>query len=267
MLHRNRQVAKRDIAKLDLLERVRLEAKITDDRIASINLERYRDIDLDAYVSTFAWRRYLFGFLGDVRGKHVLDICCGYSMTPVMLAKAGANVVAVDVAPRTLECVAEVAAMHEVSDRVYVHCGPVEQLPFPDQSFDVIYGGAALHHLQLDRAGQELSRLLRRGGRGGFQDPLGHNPVLEFARDNLNYRHKHPVKGTDHPLRVREIDSFGRYFASYIWRGFDLLTMAVNIIPGSWPYLSRLERVDEVLLSRIPFIQRYARFSVTCVTN
>jgi ubiquinone/menaquinone biosynthesis C-methylase UbiE len=267
MLNRNREIPKQDIAKLDLMKRIQLEAKITDARAASIKLERYRSLNLDAYIGMFAWRRYLFGFLGDVHGKHVLDICCGYSMTPVMLAKAGAKVVAVDVAPHTLERVAQVAEMHGVSDSVQVYCGPVEELPFADKSFDLIYGGAALHHLQLDCAAIELSRLLRPGGRGGFQDPLGHNPLLEFARDNLNYRHKHPVKGTDHPLRLSDIHAFGRHFAKYSWQGFDLISMIARTVPKGSKLVPTLERADELLLNKLPFMQRYARFAVTCVVN
>ena len=267
MFNRNRYVSKHAITSLDLVKRVELEAQITDARVVSLDLDRFRTISLDHYAAMFAWRRYLFGFLGNVQNKRVLDIGCGYSMTPVMFAMAGASVVAVDVAPKTLDRVVQVAQMRGVADRIQVHCGPVEALPFPDQSFDILYGGAALHHLQLDQAGRELSRLLRPGGRGGFQDPLGHNLLLEFARDNLNYRHKHPVKGTDKPLRVADIDQFGRNFAHYFWRGFDLLAMSARAFRHMSPQQKRLEMIDQRLFAAIPFLQRYARFSVICVTN
>lgn len=268
MIQRNRLVTKEDIAKLELAERTQIEARITDARAAKIDLERYRSLSLEKYANTFAWRRTLFGHLGAVRGKRVLDICCGYSMTPVLFALAGAShVVANDVAPLTLEQVRRVAEMHGVADRIKFHCGPAEQTPFDAQSFDVIYGGAALHHLQIAGAAREFARLLRPGGRGGFQDPLGHNLLLEFARDNLNYKNKHPEKGTDRPLTIADIHTFGASFANYRWQGFDLMAMATRIVPKLWNARGALERIDSGLFKALPLLQRYARFAVIMVGN
>ena len=267
MLNRNRLVAKDDIAKLDLAKRAQLEAQITDARVANVAIDRYRTLTLDQYVAMFAWRRHLFGFLGDVTGKRILDVCCGYSMTPVLFALAGAEVVANDVAPKTLELVRRVAELRGVADHIEFYEGPAEQLPFPDASFDLIYGGAALHHLQLAPVGRELARVLRPGGRGGFQDPLAHNRLLEFARDNLPYRDKHPVKGTDHPLTVADIEAFGSHFASWTWQGFDLLTMLTRVVPKLSRVRGRLEALDRTLLQALPGLQRYTRFAVTTVTK
>lgn len=267
MVYRNRCISKQEIDRLELADRARIEAQITDARVASIDPERYRRLDFAGYANTLAWRRYVFGFLGDMRAKRVLDICCGYSMTPVMFALAGAQVVAVDVAQQALNLVMRVAHMHAVADRVQIHCGPAEDLPFPDADFDLVYGGAALHHLQLDRAGRELSRVLRRGGRAGFQDPLGHNLLLEFARDNLHYAAKHPQKATDKPLRVADIHTFGRHFTTYSWRGFDLLAMLPRVAPRVSKLRKHLEQIDHALFDAVPFLQRYARFAVIQATK
>ena len=194
MFRPNRTVGKSEIDALDLTKRVAVEAEITDARVAALDMERLVGLntDLTYYASRYAWRQYLFNFLGSVNGKVILDIACGYSMTPVMFALAGARVYAIDVAPKTLAMVQHVAQCKGVAERVHVHVGPAEELPFEDAYFDLLYGGAALHHLQLHRAGRELARVLKPGGKGAFQDPLGHNPVLEFTRDYLAYRGKHP---------------------------------------------------------------------------
>ncbi len=190
-------------------------------------------------------------------------------MTPVMFALAGATVYAIDVAPKTLAMVQHVARCKGVAERVHVHVGPAEELPFEEDSFDLIYGGAALHHLQLHRAGRELARVLKRGGKGAFQDPLGHNPALEFTRDYLAYRGKHPVKGTDRPLRLHEVQAFGRHFTTCTYQGFELFSMAVEALRLKRASRLRrlLETTDDIVLHRLPFLQRYARFVVTCVTK
>jgi ubiquinone/menaquinone biosynthesis C-methylase UbiE len=199
----------------------------------------------------------------------MLDIACGYSMTPVMFALAGAEVYAIDVAPKTLAMVQHVAQCKGVGDRVHTHVGPAEELPFEDAFFDLIYGGAALHHLQLDRAGRELARVMRCGGKGAFQDPLGHNPMLEFSRDYMAYRGKHPIKGTDRPLRMHEVQAFGRHFSTSSYRGFELFSMVAKALrlKRSSGLRRRLESTDDIMLGRLPFLQRYARFVVTCVTK
>lgn len=248
-----------------------MEAAITDARSESIDFATFRQIETDLmkYKAGAPWRQYLFDFLGSVQGKTVLDIACGYSMTPVIMALAGATVYAVDVAPKTLDSVHKFAEYKGVADRVHLHVGPAEELPFDDEMFDLIFGGAALHHLQLDRAGQELSRVLKPGGRGGFQDPLGHNLFLEFARDRLPYKGKHPVKGTDRPVRIHDIDTFGRYFANCHYRGFDLLSMVAKTLRLQQKSALRaaLYQIDNFIFDIAPYLQRYARFIVTCVSR
>jgi ubiquinone/menaquinone biosynthesis C-methylase UbiE len=271
MFRPNRTVGKFEIDTLDLTKRAAVEAEITDARVAALDVEELVGLntDLTYYASRYAWRKYLFSFLGSVNGKIILDIACGYSMTPVMFALAGANVYAIDVAPKALAMVQHVAQCKGVAERVHVHVGPAEELPFEDGSFDLLYGGAALHHLQLQRAGRELARVLRYGGKGAFQDPLAHNPVLEFTRDYLAYRGKHPAKGTDRPLRLHEVQAFGRHFTTCTYHGFELFSMMAKAfrLKRASQLRCLLEASDDVLLHRLPFLQRYARFVVTCVTK
>ena len=271
MFKNNRTIAKSDIQALNLDTRVSVEATITDARAEEVDREQLarRDVRLEHFVMATAWRRYMFGFFGPLAGKTVLDIACGYAMTPIIFALAGARVYAVDVAPKTIALNQWFAELKGVADRVKLHVGPAEELPFENETFDIVYGGAALHHLQLDRAALEISRVMKNNAKGGFQDPLGHNKVLEFARDRLSYNNKHPVKGTDLPLRVEDVDRFGQYFTTYTYRGFDLMSMAAK--PLNLKKSSRLGKglaaFDAALFETVPYLQRYARFVVTCVTK
>ncbi|MEZ4870522.1 MAG: class I SAM-dependent methyltransferase [Caldilineaceae bacterium] len=271
MFKSNRIGTKSEIEKLDLHTRVNMEAQITDARSEVVDFEQFKQIETDLirYAASCPWRQYLFGFLGPMQGKVVLDIACGYSMTPVIFALAGATVYAVDVAPKTIATVQRFAEHKGVGDQVHLHVGPAEDLPFENEKFDLIFGGAALHHLQLDRAGPELFRVLKLGGRGAFQDPLGHNPLLELARDYIPYKNKHPIKGTDRPMHVEDVVRFGQYFTTFTYRGFDFVTMLAKIMhlkPNS--SLRKLfYAADNSLFDRVSYLQRYARFIVTCVTR
>jgi SAM-dependent methyltransferase len=55
-------------------------------------------------------------------------------------------------------------------------------LAFPDNSFDFVYGGGILHHLDINRAMPEVLRILRPGGWMLFYEPLAMNPIGNIVR-------------------------------------------------------------------------------------
>src|SRR5262249_25839728 len=97
----------------------------------------------DAYLDHETWIRPAFARLGDVQGMRVLDYGCGHAMASVVLARRGARVVAFDLSLGYLE---------EAKRRAEANWVPLEfvqadgeRLPFPDTSFDRIWGNAVLH--------------------------------------------------------------------------------------------------------------------------
>ena len=271
MLKSNRMIARDAIDDLDLACRVQMEAEITDCRSQAIDFEQFKHLDTDwtSFTAGRNWRSYVAEFFGPLKDKMLLDVACGYSMTPVIFALAGARVHAIDVAPKTIATVQKFADYKGVGGRVQAHVGPAEMLPFEDETFDLVFGGAALHHLQLEQAASEIARVLKTGGKGAFQEPLGHNRVLEFARDYLPYKDKHPVKGTDHPLYMADVERFGQHFTTWSCRGFDLVGMAGKILhlPRESALRRALRRFDDYLFAKTPHVQRYARYAVICVTK
>jgi SAM-dependent methyltransferase len=55
-------------------------------------------------------------------------------------------------------------------------------LEFGDDSLDFVFGVAILHHLDFARALREIHRVLRKGGKIVFVEPLRHNPVARLVR-------------------------------------------------------------------------------------
>ena len=194
-------------------------------------------------------------FVGDLNGKTVLELGCGRGHYAVVLARCGALVTATDISPGSIEHTRHRAELNGVTLNTVV--ASAEELPFRDERFDMAFGTSVLHHLEVDRAGPELTRVIKPGGKAFFREPMGMNPVLRFARDHLPYPYKTP-RGADRPLSYREIEAWGRGFSRYWFRECQLLSMIERGF-GFNHRFPRLRRFDDAALSRFPALRRWAR--------
>jgi ubiquinone/menaquinone biosynthesis C-methylase UbiE len=112
---------------------------------------------------------------GLASGRRALELGCGTAVFLTRVARSGAELVGLDLSQdllvRAHERVREIANVRLV-------CGNAEATPFPDRSFDVVYGSSVLHHLGLERALAESFRVLRPGGRAIFTEPNIVNPQV-----------------------------------------------------------------------------------------
>lgn len=97
----------------------------------------------------------------DVRGKLVLDAGCGMGRFAEVVSRWGGRVAAVDLS-RAVEAAKENLRGR---DDVLVCQADLFRLPFPEETFDVIYSIGVLHHTpDCERAFRHLVRYLAPGG-------------------------------------------------------------------------------------------------------
>jgi SAM-dependent methyltransferase len=107
-------------------------------------------------------------FLGDVRGKQVLDAGCGEGTATRMLARAGAHVTGIDLSPEMIR-LAQEAEQHEPLGIGYAVASFTNLHAYPDASFDLVVSWMALMDSpNLAGAIHELTRVLRAGGTLAF---------------------------------------------------------------------------------------------------
>ncbi len=111
-------------------------------------------------------------------GKQVLEIGLGEGSESEQLIRRGARWSGVDL---TAESIDRVRTRLLLRNLPYedLRQGSVLDLPFPDNSFDLVFSHGVLHHVpDIGRAQQEIHRVLR---------PNGELVIMMYARWSLNY--------------------------------------------------------------------------------
>lgn len=98
----------------------------------------------------------------------MLDIGTGYGYLPVEIARnfPDIKIIGIDIETALLEDGHKNATKHGVSDRVPFLQARAENLPFPDNTFDLVLSTMSLHLWQNRQKGiTEMKRVLKPGGR------------------------------------------------------------------------------------------------------
>ncbi len=104
--------------------------------------------------------------LGDAnRPLQVADIGCGTGASAFVLAEAlGAEVTAVDFLPDFLAELERRAASRGLSDRIRTLEASMEDLPFKEEQFDVIWSEGAVYNMGFEAGVRAWKRFLKPGG-------------------------------------------------------------------------------------------------------
>lgn len=160
------------------------QVRPADDRVANMvsACAHYFRSDIPMFVSG-----YNELCRNDLSGGRALEICCAVGELALGLGRAfpQAEVLAMDRYPEGGSAIREAQKSGRDANVRYV-CGDAMNLVgFADESLDLVFGQAALHHLghDTDRLRKECSRVLKPGGRLVFIfEPLGMNAIFAMIR-------------------------------------------------------------------------------------
>ncbi len=210
---------------------------------------------------------YAFHLLGDVRGKTVVDLGCGSGINSLILARRGARVIGVDISESLLRMALKRATANQLEQSTHFVASSAHDLSLKEESADVVLGIAILHHLDLRLIADETWRLLKKGGRAIFQEPIRNSRVLRALRRAVPY-HAPDISPFERPLLDEEIAAFSSRFSGSRSRVFCLpFVQVASVIGISRRHLDRLYQYDARLLRNLPRLSKYSSVRVIEVTK
>ena len=186
----------------------------------------------------------------NVKGKTVLDWCCGNGEIGIQMAKQGAaQVHGVDISSVAIKNANQLAENEHVENQCCYEVMDAENMTYDDNTFDIIHEYGALHHVELEAAYKDVSRVLKPSGKFICTEALRHNPFIHA------YRNRTPKVRTEweveHILGVPEIMLGKKYFHEVKIRHFHLASIAAvpfRKTPIFKPLLAGLNLVDDVFI-------------------
>jgi demethylmenaquinone methyltransferase / 2-methoxy-6-polyprenyl-1,4-benzoquinol methylase len=146
-----------------------------DQRAAKVNdlfariARRYDFLnDLQSFGLHRSWKRRVVELAKVQPGNRALDLCCGTGDISFALAQRGAETTGLDFSAQMLEVAAQ---RHQSNSKLKTQNlkfiqGDAQQLPFPENSFDIVTVGYGLRNLtSWDRGLDEMFRVAKPGAR------------------------------------------------------------------------------------------------------
>ena len=211
-------------------------------------------------------------YMPDLRGKRICEIGCGYGLVCCHFAHRGAQVWGVDVSENNIAIAKRAARLNGVEHSVSFAPVQAECLGFADNTFDLVFGNAVLHHLDIKVSAREIYRVLKPGGVAIFREPFGENRLLEWARNSSLRSGGHRHTADEHSLLYKDVNVVRTVFPKVVFRESELLSVftyflrkaevGMIAVPRWDQAAERLKRIDRWLLTKLPLLRTLASYSV-----
>jgi 2-polyprenyl-3-methyl-5-hydroxy-6-metoxy-1,4-benzoquinol methylase len=177
--------------------------------------------------------KQILEWMGPLKGKKILELGCGLGEASAYFATQGAKVLASDISEKMVQNAKRLAHHYGAEiDGVVVSANHLDNIE--NETFDFIYAGNLLHHVDIAMCINNLKPKLKQGGTAFFWDPIAYNPAINIYR-----RIATKVRTEDeHPLTRRDIKLIQNEFSVVETKFFWFTSLVVFF----WFYF--IQRVD-----------------------
>jgi len=261
------------------LTKLQNESQFQDQRALAVEIDSsylrrvstYKTPEGESVIASPKLDRDILNTLGCVADKKVLVYGCGFDNAAIWFAQQGAHVIAIDISAKSIEI------QHTLADKLNlkINClvADAHNTQFPAASYDIIYGNAILHHLDIESSVAEIRRLLKPDGFALFRDVLAGNALLRCFRKLTPFWRT----ADEHPLGRGDFATFGNAFSTvnictygFFVQPYLLLLRLINTclrnITGRKKNLLRknlticsfCDKLDRILFYLFPFLKSQA---------
>lgn len=203
-------------------------------------------------------------------GKHVLDYACGRGGWAVYYALTGASRVSgFDISETAIRRGSERVRRQGLADVVELRVMDASELEYPDNTFDVVIGEAALHHvIKYPGIFEELHRVMKPGSKAYFREGLADFPLFRMW-----WKIKGEVPQGDVPIFSRDIRDRASMFTEVVIHGDTFLYSVKtflwkeNMGAARRLILKALKKTDDLLFRVCPPLRRWGSFSYIVLTK
>lgn len=204
-------------------------------------------------------QRDAYHHLAPLAGKSVLQLGGAGTAAVKFLLGGAAEATLVSPMPGELFFAQYLGAAYGVTERLRLVVAVAEELPFADATFDVIFSGGSVHHMETPLAFPECARVLRSGGRFAANEPW-RAPLYAVGTRLFGQREKGDV--FCRPLTTARVDPlFGAFDAARVvhhgtFARYPMIALGKLGVVPSRRVLRAISEIDD----RIASVLRVRRF-------
>lgn len=190
---------------------------------------------------------------------HLLDFGCGPGDNALRFSRAGFKVTGFDICENNIESCKTLFKENNVEGNFLVSVA--EELPFPDESFEVVAGIDILHHVDIVKSIKEVRRVLKEGSIAIFREPI-EVPILDNFRNSALVKMFIPNKPSLENHITEDERKLNKNDLALIENIFPDITIERSLILSRLDKFVRnrksnkpslLERIDYALCKYVPY--------------
>lgn len=225
-----------------------------------------RDKTLRYYSITNASTEYYLNRLKDKIGenKNVLEYGCGAGGDFELYKSSKSNLHGIDISKEAINLA--INKCDKLNLKSHYLVADAENTNLESDYFDIIVGSGIIHHLNIENAMSELSRLIKSDGECIFHEPMGHNPFINLFRILT----PHMRTPDEHPILTSDFIIMKKYFEQVEVKYFYLLSLSAFIFRKTIFFdkiYKLLIKLDEYIINNIPRLGKHSWISVIILSN
>ena len=177
----------------------------------------------------------------------VLEIGAGIGSYTKYIIRTGAKVIASDISEKSVELMKKIFKEH---NNFSAKTGDMENLPFGNNSFDVLVSAGSLSYGQSTRVLSEMFRVLKKNGKLVIVDSLDNNPIYRLNRYLHYFSGNRSYSVIKNCPNIQLFDQIEKYFPNVEKSYFGKMTWAMPLISK---FTKNPQKISDYLDHKIGF--------------